>query len=268
MWKRQPFAPVRDLPSPPRRGSDRRTASGWIVGLAASSVSCLFSGCSSDSPVAARGREAETLQRSTVVEPIVSMNDLDLSFPGARLGRGSGRDAKRLLERDWARDPVIREPFEKWLRLAVSDGLDWTKCDRVSVALSGVSSPGTIPVIVRAEWSESIDMSEVFAGRDEVTRREDGSQVYWELGESGAALWQENDRTLWITGVDRVRALPTRQPPTNRLARALAACPLTSDLEAVVDLATVRQQAGSMDAPLEAIPKSSKSRWRKPSCWK
>ena len=247
MWKRQPFAPVRDMPSPPRRGADPHTASGLIFGLVLVG-SCLFSGCSSDSPVAG-AVEAETLQRSTVVEPIVSMNDLDLSFLGPDSVAGVVVMPKRLLERDWARDPVIREPFEKWLRLAVSDGLDWTKCDRVSVALSGVSSPGTIPVIVRAEWSESIDMSEVFAGRDEVTRREDGSQVYWELGESGAALWQENDRTLWITGLDRVRALPTRQPPTNRLARALAARPLTSDLEAVVDLATVREQAGAMDAP-------------------
>lgn len=256
---------------------------GRTILLAGLIVSCaMVLGCSGKSPVAdAVAPEPAVL--ASVAEPIVSVNDLDLTFIGPDSFAALVAFPSRLSERPWSSDPAIRGPLDRFLAAGGEGQVDWTRCERVSVAVSLQGSAGASPsasssesamaappVIVRTEWKEPMTVEQLVSGAEGFAAQQLDGRSYFVNLEAGVGFWQENESTIWFSSWERLQTLHQRKAPTSRIARVLAAQPLTSDVEMVVDLAAIRQfsegmnpgagsSQGENDAMLEAAFEKAKT---------
>lgn len=212
-------------------------------------LACGLVGCSGSGPVA-DAVNPEPVKLAAVAEPIVSTNNLDLTFLGPDSVIAVVAFPSRLSQRPWATDPVLREPLDRFFTAGGEQTIDWTKCERLAVAVaiepSSSASP-TPPVTVRSEWLEPTTIDQVLGPTEGFADQTIDGRNYKVNVEAGVGFWQENDKTIWFSSWERLKTLHERKAPTSRLARALAARPLTTDAEVIIDLASVRQFSEGMN---------------------
>lgn len=193
-------------------------------------------GCGERGPIAGPA-EPEPISAPPAPVAVVAANDLDVSLIAADAFAAIAIFPQRLADRSW----FTKLQAGEWLL----EGAEWQTlnplgCRRLVVGLSPGTGASPVEWVVRADWSEPIDLEVLLAEVPDRQVEDRGGRRLHLLQQGEVAFYQASPTTIWGGDVDRLQASLEGRLPTGVLADRLRSEPCEGEVTMVMSAAPVQ----------------------------